>query len=260
MIQLLTELRREFLLWRSYKSEAISGFIMWGVIFPLLIIIIQNVTITNGGTFGIREQLASILGFVIWRLCMRIFSDIPLMIQQEARTGTLENVVVSSALPMYQILAYRTIGKSIRAFVETLLLGIILLLIFRIPLPVTPFALTIILFTLLGTCGIGFALAGLALVYKVIGAISTTVANLALLISGATISIKGLGVIYTVMKFIFPTSWGIEALRDATILGINNVSVLVGLMLQTVIFITFGFIVFQWGLKKSKQDGSLATY
>ena len=40
--QLLGNLRREFLIWKSYKFNAAFALLMWGIIFPLLIMIIGS--------------------------------------------------------------------------------------------------------------------------------------------------------------------------------------------------------------------------
>ena len=159
----MSELRREWMLWRSYKLNAISTVIMWGVIFPILMVTIQSVAENAGVNFGIQRQTESLIGFLVWRLATDILVAIPHMVEQEARTGTWENVLVSSFISPITLLFFRIIALSLRSFLETALLGLVLTLIFRLPLTLTPTAIFITLLTLVGIWGVGLALAGLAI-------------------------------------------------------------------------------------------------
>ncbi|MCI0559220.1 MAG: hypothetical protein MN733_12055, partial [Nitrososphaera sp.] len=97
--QLVSELRREFLVWRSYRVNAISSLVMWGVVFPILLVTLISVAENAGVNYSASLQAASLIGFLIWKLCTGVLVAVPRMIEQEASMGTLENVMVTSYLP-----------------------------------------------------------------------------------------------------------------------------------------------------------------
>ncbi|MCP4427560.1 MAG: ABC transporter permease [Chloroflexi bacterium] len=187
------------------------------------------------------------------------------MIEEEARTGTLENVLVSSFVSFTPLFFFRIIARSIRSILETCLMGIVLTLVFRISLPISSTALLITLLTLVGVWGVGFALAGLAMIHKAVGSITSMVGNLAFLISGALLPLNALGLGFMILKYTFPMTWGIDILRAVILENENIVSLiqsgeLPGLLLQTLVLIVGGLIVFNVALRRAKERGELHTY
>ena len=258
----LNELRRTAVLWWSYRLSAISSIVIYAIIFPLLMVIFQNLASQHGATYGPTQQLSSLIGFLVWNLCMKVMAAIPQMVEDEASVGTLENVIASPLSPL-TTLVMRTCVLCVRYAIETALLGLALGLLLKLPIVLSPAAVLVILLTLAGACGVGVALAGLALVYKSVGSIAGVVANLALLVSGALVPINALGSAFVVLKFLFPTTWGIDMLRQVMIGGypVGWLSAeFSGLILQTVLLIGAGALVFQACLSKAKMQGSLSTY
>lgn len=259
--QLRSELRREWLIWYSYRFNALSSLIMWGVIFPVLLLILQNVVnTTESGQFGVREQTASLIGFLVWHLCMRVLAAMPEMMAEEARTGTLESIVVASQLNVTGLLLLRVLARSTRSVLETVLLGVVLVWLFSLSLDLSLTAVVVVILTMVGTWGAGFILLGLALLYKSVGSVAGLVANLAFLLSGAFVPINGLGWLFTLLKFIFPTTWGIDLLRQTMLEGISSVGELLGLMTQTLLLLGIGVFVFRWMLQVAKERGVLGSY
>lgn len=259
--QLRSELRREWLLWYSYRFNAVSSIIMWGAIFPVLLLTLQNVVnATAAKPFGTQEQAASLIGFLIWHLCMRVFGMMPEMMTEEAETGTLESVVIATAIDFKHLVLLRVLARSVRSAAETLLLGVVLAWLLRVPLTLSLTAVSIIVMTLIGTWGAGFILMGLALLYKSVSSIAGLVANLAFLISGAFVPINGLGWVFTVLKFIFPTTWGIDLLRQQMAGEMLNWGVVLGVGSQTLLLFGLGVFVFHWALGRAKARGLLGSY
>jgi ABC-2 type transport system permease protein len=263
--QLLCELRREYLLWRSYRLNALSSLVMWGAVFPILMVTLMSVAANAGVTYGAGLQTASLIGFLIWKLCAGVLTTIPQMIEQEAGAGTLENVMVTSSHPFPLFFFFRVLARSLRSSLETFLLAVVLTFVFRLPLALSPAALLVTFLTLAGVWGVGFGLAGLALIYKNVGGVTSMVAYLAFIISGAFVPIDSLGVTFIVMKFVFPMTWGIELLRHVLING-HDLSLLVrngslaGLLFQSAVMLTTGTMILNGSLKRARQRGDLGTY
>jgi ABC-2 type transport system permease protein len=261
----VSELRLEFLLWRAYRLNAISSVLMWGVIFPIILVGLQKVAIDHGVAFGDTAMSASVIGFLVWRLCMSVLAAMPQMIEQEARVGVVENIVLATSTPVAMLLIFRAIARSLRSLLETTLLGVILIVLFKVPLPLSPTAVFVILLTLAGTLGVGFVLSGAALVYKSVSSFTGIVTILALFISGAAVPLNALGIIFTVLKLGFPTTWGIDILRGVILSG-DNLSTLItngslfGLLIQSAILVSVGLWLFNLAFNHAKRTGQLGSY
>ena len=191
---------------------------------------------------------------------MRVLADMPEMMAEEARTGTLESVVVSSQISLVQLLLLRVLARSTRSVLETILLGVVLAWLFDLSLAMSLMAVVVVTITLLGTWGVGLLLMGLALLHKAVGSVTSLVTNLAFLVSGAFVPINGLGWLFTLLKLFFPTTWGIDLLRQAMLDGFVASVSLLGLVSQTGLLLGSGIFVFRWTLKLAKEKGVLGSY
>lgn len=256
----LNECRRTASLWWTYRLSMFSSIAVHLVIFPVLMFLFQHLAARYGSSFGSSRQLDSLLGFLTWYLCMKVMVAIPRMVEDEAMGGTLENVILAPvSLPTTVIL--RTVVCCLRYGLETLLLGAVLSIVLGLFVPLTAKVVAIILLTLAGTCGMGLALAGLALVYKAVGSVVGVVGNLALLFSGALVPLDGLGGLFVLLKYGFPMTWGITLLgRLATSNVLLFLSDVRGLAIHTVMMFVVGGFVFFTCLQKAKMQGLLATY
>jgi ABC-2 type transport system permease protein len=149
----------------------------------------------------------------------------------------------------------------LRQAVQTFLVGLAIISILRLPLlGLNAYSFVIIFITVLGVGGVSLMLGGLAMVYKNVSSIVSVLSLLALFFTGAIISIDRVGNFFIALKFLMPTTWGIEALRQSIQYGFVDESVIMGLFLQTVLFISIGIISFRWGFKRAQRQGSLGTY
>jgi ABC-2 type transport system permease protein len=259
------ELRLEFLMWRAYRLNAVSTVVMWGIIFPIILVGLQKVATDHGVTFGSTAISASIIGFLVWRLCMSVLTAMPQMIEQEARVGVVENLVLATRASVVTLFIFRAIARSLRSLLETTLLGIVLIVLFGVSLPLSVTAVLVIFLTLAGTLGAGFLLSGAALVFKRVSSFTSIVTILALFISGAAVPLNALGVVFTTLKLGFPTTWGIDILRGVVLSG-NDLSTLIangslfGLLLQSSVLILAGLLVFNQAFNHAKRAGQLGTY
>ena len=259
------ELRREWLLWRAYRVNAISSLVMWGIIFPILMLTVQSAANYSGVTYGSEQLAESLIGFIVWKQCMGVLVGIPEMIEEEARTGTLENILLSTCVPFRMQFFYRIVARSLRSFLETLILAVALMVFFRLPLPFPPAAWVVLFLTLAGVWGVGYLVAGLALVHKTVSSITSLMANLAFLISGAMIPLDSLGMLYTGLMLLFPMTLGIQMLRDVVLNGTTLMELmqsgeLVLLTLQTIYFLVVGLFVFNFCLHQVRRTGELGSY
>lgn len=256
----LTELRRSLLIWWSYRLDFISDIVLWIVAFPLMMVMFDSVA--NG--YGPNRQMASLIGFLVWDLCMSLLGSTTREIKDESQEGTLETVLLSPLSPT-SVFTLRITAGFTRQVLQTLLLAVILILILQLRLFINTPALIIILLTMLTVGGVGLALGGLAMVYKNIASVVGVVALLAQFFTGAIIPLNDLGLVFTVIRYTIPTAWGIDALRQTlldgrTLLDFVSDGTLLGLGLQAVLFVGIGVTVFRWGFRRTQQQGSLGAY
>ena len=256
----LTELRREWQAWWSYRFQALSTTILWLVAFPFMMVTFDSVA----GGYGPDRRLASLIGFLVWNLCMGVLSTVAESVTTEARQGTLESVLLAPISPL-TIFSLRLTAVFIRQAVETAVLGLALTLILGLSFTLSGPALLVILLTILSVAGVGLALGGVALVYKRIDSVVAVITLLAVLFTGALVPLNSLGSLFQVLKYTLPTTWGIDALRHVMIEGASWITlwhdgVWVGLGVQTAVFLLFGCILFNWGFQRALRQGSLGTY
>lgn len=256
----LAELWREWQAWWSYRFQALSTMILWLVAFPFMMATFDSVA----GGYGPDRQLASLIGFLIWNLCMNVLATAAESVTTEARQGTLESVLLSPVSPL-AIFSLRLTAVFIRQAVETAVLGLVLTLVLGLSFTLSGSALLVIFLTILSVAGLGLALGGVALVYKRIDSVVAVITLLAVLFTGALVPLNNLGTIFQVLKFMLPTTWGIDALRQVIIGGAGWLTLWengswIGLGVQTAVFLLLGSIIFEWGLQRALRQGSLGTY
>ena len=260
MLLFLNEAQRFAALWRSYRWSTISSVVVHAIIFPVLMLLFDSLASRYGSEYGAVRQLQSLIGFLVWYLCMKLMVAIPTMVEEESVVGTLENIILTN-VTFEKTLILRTIVMLLRLGLETALLATVLSLALGLTLTFTPATSFITLLLLLGSCGVGFALAGLALLYKSVSSVSSVIGNLALLLSGALVPLDGLGAIFTVLKYCFPMTWGISLLRQMAFLpGFVNTSELAGLTMHTLLMLGIGWLIFSTCLQQARQQGALASH
>lgn len=255
----INECRRAITLWWSYRVSAVSSLLIHALIFPLLMVLLQHLANRHGAVYGPVQQLNSLIGFLVWYWCMSVMAAIPAMMEEEASVGTLENVWISPVAPI-QIVLMRTVTLCLRYGIETWLLAIVLGKLLHVSLHLSPLAAVIILLTLAGTCGVGIGLAGLGMVHKSVSNVANVISNLALIISGALVPLNSLGEFFILLKYLFPTTWGIDLLRQVFAGGSVAPQEAAGLLVQTIVFIVTGLWVFNQQLSLAKRQGSLSAY
>jgi len=256
----LTELRRYSRIYWSYKLDALSWIALWALAFPLLMVTFDNVA----GGYESTGRQASLLGFLLWDWSMGVLAAAAVLISTEAREGTLENVALAP-VSFLTTVSLRIVVATAILGVQTLVLGIILALVLRVPLGINGPAIAVVALTLVGAGGLSLVMGGLALRFKSVESLVNVFTLLALVLTGALIPLNQLGVLFDILKLVMPAAWGIEALRQVTIGGATWATLAAdgtwaGLAVQAIVFILVGVIVFHRNFSRAQADGSLAAY
>ncbi|MBK8935308.1 MAG: ABC transporter permease [Chloroflexi bacterium] len=106
-------------------------------------------------------------------------------IAEETQDGTLENILISPITPT-MLFSIRISVSFIRQAIQTLIVGIAIIIILRLPLLELNFwSIVIIFLTVLGVGGVSLIFGGLALVYKNVSSAVDVISLLALFFYGS---------------------------------------------------------------------------
>ncbi len=252
----LAELKRSTIQLLRYSSEIIGGIVGTTIIFYGLFLSTRYIA-GPGLQFGDRLD-AIIVGYVLWALMLFIMGDIAGGLQQEARTGTLEQLFLSpySATVVFMSRAVASLLLNL-----TINLGILLLILLLTGshLSFPPILLLPLVTVLLGAYGISFAMGALALTLKQVQQIlSVFQFGLIFLFTAPVETWTGS---MRILGWLLPMAPGAGLLRDvmARGLGLNGSLWLIAL-LNGLVYFSLGILAFRWAERRVKQQGKLSGY
>ena len=255
-VLLAAEFRRTLRLAQAYWLEYVSDFVLYFAGF-LLLMVIFNAAAPDYGSQGILSSLA---GYITWKVCATSFLNVARIADEEARTGTLEQIFLSGGA--LQIFLARSLGIFLNQALRGLLLGLALGAFLGVLTPPSLLSLAIFLLTFLGALGLGLGMAGLVLVYKRLGGFLSLVWQMLVFFSGALAPLPG---VLGTFSRVLPLSWGIAALRTALVSSatLNDLwqnGLLPGLLLNTLLYLALGVAFFTWGERRARRLGVLGHY
>jgi ABC-2 type transport system permease protein len=258
MTVLGAEIKRSVRLTRSYWAEYVSDFVLYALGFLLLIAVFRAAAVE----YGPEGTLSSLLGYVTWKICASVLARIALNVSDDARAGTLEQAFITGTPPWFLYLS-RSMGITLDYGLRGILLGAILALILGILRPVPMLAVGVFLLSLIGALGVGFALAGLVLVYKQVRGVVNLVWQALVFFTGALAPIYH--PVLSIVSKVLPLTWGIDSLRaiflgNADLASLWQQGLLVGLLINTAVYVTLGVLLFTWGEQRARMLGVLAHY
>lgn len=252
----LAELKRSWIQLTRYASEVIGGIIGTTIIFYGLFLSARYIA---GSAFQFGDRLDSIIvGYVLWTLMIFILGDIAGGLQQEARTGTLEQLFLSP---------YRAPTVFLMRAIASLLLnlainlGILLLILLLTGSQLRfPPSLVFPLFTvLLGAYGISFAMGALALILKQVQQL-LGVFQFALLFLFTTPVETWTGMA-RFLGWLLPMAPGAGLLREVMARGASlDWSGWALTLLNGAVYFGLGVCLFRWATQTVKRQGKLGGY
>lgn len=252
----LAEFKRSWIQLSRYASEVIGGVIGTTIIFYGLFLSTRYIA---GPGFQFGDRLDSIIvGYVLWALMIFILGDIAGGLQQEARTGTLEQLFLSPyrASTVFLMRAFASLLLNL-AINFSILLLIMLLTGSKLAFP--PTLLPPLLAVLLGAYGISFAMGSLALILKQVQQV-LSVFQFALLFL-FTLPVETWTGGMRRVGWLLPMAPGAGLLRDVMARGTDlNWAVWLIALLNGVFYFSVGISLFRWAEKIVKRQGKLSGY
>ena len=155
--------RRQLLERRRYLADT-DGLLVAGYVVFLLILFGAGTLAGNAGVETTTPSAIAI-GYVLTTLATLAYATLAQGVSNESSTGTLEQLAMSP-FGLVRVLGVQAAVSTVFQLVEMSLLLLLAVATTGQGLLVRPLALPVVLLTLLGVQGIGFAMAGLALVVK----------------------------------------------------------------------------------------------
>jgi ABC-2 type transport system permease protein len=252
----LAEFRRSWIQFIRYPFESVGGVIITTIFFYGLFLSAKYVA---GPGFKLGDRLDSIVvGYVLWTLVLFIITDVAGNLQQEAQTGTLEQLFLSrfSAIVLFLLRTLANLSFQI-ILISIILCVIIILTGSRLNFPpelILPF-ITVIL----GAYGIAFSVGSLALLFKRIQQL-LGIFQFALLFLLATPT-ETWTPPFNILGDLLPMTPGAGMLRALMARGESlNIVQLAIAFLNGAVYFAIGLLIFRLAEQTAKKRGLLGGY
>lgn len=217
-----------------------------------------------------KENIFILLfGMMIWYYGVHAIDLIAIIVEEEIELGTLQQLYMTKT-SFITVLFNRIISQIIFDSIKGIFVFILCLITFKIPfeflvdLNWAPIFFIFIL-TISGLYGIGYAIAGLSLVFKQTLSIASSCSNLLLFFTGITIPFESLPTFAKYCSKLLPTYYGMECFKKVTLYDFTLKVVIMDIYFLKLIalsgvWISIGIIIFKLSEKRMKREGTVNQY
>jgi len=258
LLAMCNETYKRFMIVWDYKINVITELVMIGVIF------IGASFFLGGGQFNPQQLDTLFLGYIVWLYARIVIMSTGGDLVGEAQAGTLEQMYMTPA-PTEMLVLGRVFATLITTTVMVFLTGIALILILGLNIPVRWEAFPVMGLTLAGLFGFALMLGGATLVFKRIEALADLIQNALLFLTGSLLPISHFPGWLATFARTLPITQGIDVLRNVELNGQTLTSAwvngsLIWLVVNSALYLSVGWVVFKWGERIARTQGSLSHY
>lgn len=246
---------------RRYLFNTISMMISLYVLFLIMFFGAQGIGGAVGGNpVALGNTLdATVVGFFLWFLAFGSYADLAQTIMQEARLGTLEQLMMTP-VGFRWVAVFQVVTSTL---VSLLMSGVILVAMMlttgrQLHIDLVT-VLPLLLLAAATAIGIGFAFAGLALIYKRIEALFMVMQFFFVALISAPAFIKPLPLL-ALLPVSLPSLLLNEAMTDGLRLVDMGADRLLLAVLSSALYFAAGLFVFARMERKARGSGNLAQY
>jgi ABC-2 type transport system permease protein len=252
----VAEIKRSWLLLSRYLTEVLGGIVATTFVFYGLFLGTRYIA---GPTLQFGDRLNSVIvGYILWTLVLFIIGDVVGGLQDEARTGTLEQMFLTP-YGAVRVFVMRAIASLTIQLSMNLLIVAVIMLLTHSDLAFPPILVPPFVTALLGAYGIAFILGSLALIFKQVQQILSILQFGLLFLLAAPIenwtgALKYLG-------WLLPIAPGAGLLRDLMARGLPLDDMRMAIAsLNGAFYFTLGILLFRWAERLTKKQGKLGGY
>lgn len=210
------------------------------------------------------ELSSTLLGYLVWFYAFFLLLDMSYVLRDEIQEGTVEQMFMSP-MPVASILLSRIFATFLLITAKASIALSILAFGFNIPVKLSLAGLPIFIISIFGIAGLGLLIGATTLLTKRTESLGVLIANVILFFGGTILPIDKLPIWVQAIARTLPTTKGIIMLRNVVInnqpfADIIRDGSLLGLIINSFGYFALGLLVFNWGVKRIKQSGSLGQY
>lgn len=260
---IMAEGYREFIYFKRYSFERISSTVM--LIFIFLGFVYSSADMVNGTTNFDKISIAhKVVGFLVWFFALDAVGHLSGAIREDMHIGILEQIALSP-VP----LIFNMFGRSISRFIINMLLASVIFFImvffFDLQIKITFLATAIFFLTYIGLYGLGLFFAGLTLVFKRLGPVTTITRFFLLIFTGAIIPLTVFPPVLRSFSEFIPMTTGLAIMKSIIFdgKGLNEFTSnkqIYYFLFNTVVYFFVGVKVFCIFEKIARSRGALGTY
>jgi ABC-2 type transport system permease protein len=250
------ELKRQWIEQRRFLINSLAGILGLAIVFYGLFLTTQYLA---GPTTQFGNRLDSVVvGYILWALVSFIIGDIAGGLQQEASTGTLEQIFLSP-FPATHIFLMRELARLTVTLTQMLAILILIMVLTGRALSFSPALILPLITVILGALGLAFAVGSISLIVKEVRQILGLLPFglfVALLVPVETWEMPA-----RLAGWLLPMTPGAGVLRE--VMARNQAldwSQLAIAFLNGGIYFAIGWVLFQQAERIAKQRGRLGGY
>lgn len=246
--------KKEFIIFRRYLFNSLGGMLTIYIVFLFLFGMYRGF---SGPDFVGETQEALVVGYVLWFFILTTYQDVSYTCRSEAQQGTLEQLYMAVHGFAWVLGAKVIAGFFINLILVAVLLGAALLTTGTTVNVDIVSLFPVVVGTLLGALGIGFAVGGLTLVFKRIESYTQMVQFLLIaLVAFPAEKIPWLRIL--------PSSFGASLVRRIMIDGIRLNQIppvqVLGLFCIGLAHLGLGYLIYAFCERKAMTEGTLGHY
>ncbi len=247
--------RRSLIEFRRYIFDTFSGIV---TVYGFFLIIFLGARIFGGDQPGFGRTLEGVVvSYGVWALTIFALSGLTFEMTQEAQLGTLEQLGMSPFGLVNVLLARVFSSLGVQFFVWAILLTLMMATTGRwLNIDVVS-VVPLLLLTLIGVIGVGFVLAGLAVVFK---RVQNALQIYQVLLLGLVVAPVD---DVSFVKYL-PVAWGSELLRRVMVGGRSVFDMPLGdllfLIANTTLYFACGIAAFKGFERVARERGLLGHY
>jgi len=260
---ILAEGYRELMYFKRYSFERLSSTIM--LVFIFLGFVYSSADFSTGAIRYDTNAIAhKAVGFLVWFFALDAVGHLSSAIREDMHIGILEQI----ALSPYPLI-YNLYGRSISRFFINLSIATVMFLLFSVffdlHIKFGFSAFVIFLLTYAGLYGMGLAFAGLTLVFKRLGPVTTIVRFFLLIFTGAVIPLSVFPEFLQKFSQFIPMTTGLAIMKAMIFENVSFFSIVsekgfLYFILNTAVYLLLGTITFSFFEKEARKNGALGTY
>ena len=263
-------IRKELLLMTRYPVELFADFSRY--LLMIAIFTFAMLTFTTDGSEAsaatVRISGVGIYGFILFSFFNETLWHMSDKIRVEQLQGTLEQLYMSPAAKSASLISRVVAALMWSGGLSFLVMGLISLLVGKLPLANIPLSIFILLMTLMGTFGVGFAFAAVTLrVQQTANTLKNLLEFMFMVFCAPFFPFNVLPEWAKMITRLIPLSYGVDAFRSSLLDYPAGFPELASIEVELTIVTIFGLLMPILGLwlyhreaKLARQKGSLGTY